>query len=193
MKQQYRITGIAIILIVVVFSAGQPVLAGDLTGELMLQGIFPSGELNDRFQNNVGIGVGLNYMYNENVGVHTSMNYLSMSRKRGMGNFAVWHWNLNGRVAHRFHDDFSAYVLGGLGVYIWNTNRAWWTDYQAKEGVNLGMNYGFGMNYHFRSDMEAVFQFNRHGVELKDHDSRVYWSEFSLGLRFLLDSRVLAR
>jgi opacity protein-like surface antigen len=192
MKQQYRITGIAITLIIIVCSTGQKVQAGELTGELMLQGIFPSGELNDRFQSNLGIGVGLNYMYNQNVGVHTSMNYLSLSRKSGMGNFAVWHWNLNGRVAHQFHNDFSAYILGGLGVYIWNTNRAWWIDFQSREGVNLGMNYGFGLNYHFGKDMEALLQFNRHGVELKDHDSRVYWNEISLGVRFLLDAHAFS-
>lgn len=192
MKQKYSMTGLIVSIVLAACATQVMAQESELTGDLMFHGVLPSGELDARFQSTFGVGVGLTYMYNRFAGVHASMNYLSFSRSGGLGNLAVWHMNLNGRLEHTFMNDFSVYVMGGLGLYIWSTNRAWWTDYQSKDGLNLGMNYGMGMNYRFTEEMEATLQFNRHSVELKDHNNSVYWNEISLGMRFLLDSRVFA-
>lgn len=192
MKQRYSVIGLILGIVMTVGAAQVRAQESELMGDLMFHGIFPTGELDTRFQDTIGIGVGLTFKYNQYAGVHTSMNYLSFHRKRGLGNLALWRWNLNGRIEYPIIDNLSVYAMGGLGLYAWSTNRAWWVDYQSKDGVNLGVNYGGGVSYRISHAVEAGLQFNRHSVELKDHKNNVYWNELTLGMRFLLDSRILS-
>ncbi len=192
MKQIYNVIGLIFCIVLVIGTTQVDAQESELMGDLMFHGVFPTGELDTRFEDTVGIGVGLTYKYNRYAGVNTSMNYLSFYRAHGLGNLAIWHWNLNGRLELPIIDNLSVYAMGGLGLYIWSTNRAWWTDYQSKDGANLGINYGGGISYRIGQNMEAGLQFNRHSLELKDHKSDVQWNEFSVGMRFLLDSKFLA-
>lgn len=189
MKLQSLTAAICFILAAISFGSG--IAEGnELSAEMMLQGILPSGELDGRFDNTLGGAFSLTYMYTPYVGVNASINHHTLSRDRDGSDFAVWHLNLDGELAYPFMDDFRVYLLGGMGVYIWNTDRAWWTDYQSKDGANLGFNMGAGVNYRLSRDLAAILQFRRHGVELTDRDSRVYWNDASLGVRFLLDASV---
>ncbi|MBN1878518.1 porin family protein [bacterium] len=182
--------GLALLILVVMSMISGTVKGAELSADLMLQGVFPTGELDRRFDTTFGGSFALTYMYSPYVGVHSSMNHHSLSRDRDGSDFSVWYLDLNGVLAYPFLTDFRGYVLGGMGVYIWNTDRAWWTDYRSKDGANLGFNFGAGVNYLLKDDIGVSIEFKRHGIELSDRDSRVYWNDLSLGVRFILDSRV---
>ncbi len=164
--------------------------SSELSADLMLTGIQPTGELDRRFDNTLGGSFGVTYMYTPYAGVRSSLNHYSLSRDRDGSDFSIWYVDLNGELACPFLTYFRGYILAGMGIYIWNTDRAWWTDFQSKDGANLGFNYGGGVNYSFSDEIGATVQFKRHGIELTDRDSRIYWNELSLGVRFILDARV---
>lgn len=164
--------------------------AQDLSVELMLNSNEPSDGLESRYDDEWGGGFGLTYMFNDYVGVRGSANYVKFTAGSDGMDFGIIRCNLNGMLAYPFANRFRVFACGGMGLYLWDADRVWWTDTGAEDGADLGYNWEFGLDCTIWRDIDAVASYSRHSVEFEDSDDRFCWSEISLGVRFHLDPMI---
>ncbi|MCD4655435.1 porin family protein [bacterium] len=172
------------------FSSGSPASCQDLSVELMFNHNEASGEMGDRYSGTFGGGLGLTYMFNKYVGVRTSANYLKFTRDYDGNDFGIIRLNIDAEVAYPITEYFRIYGLAGMGLYMWDVDRAWWIDMEAEDGADIGYNWGFGVNYSICGNMDITAAYNRHSVEFRDSTERYKWSEVSLGVSFHFDPKI---
>ncbi|MBN1552275.1 porin family protein [bacterium] len=181
--------GIRCLLLLLGFLAGLPVYSVEPQSFVLSADILyndPHDFLGDRYSSKFGAGVSLEYVYNKHFGFLSSGHFVRFTRNnRKNADILFYNITVDGLIKYPFTSKFSIFGAAGLGLYLWDSENAFWIDGRSKQASDLGYNYGFGMRYKITEKMSAELKYFHHDVELDETENNSTWNEYGLGLRYL--------
>ena len=187
--RMHRFPSIIVILAVcllVPLALPDPALAGNLSAELNAGLSLPGDNLNPRFDAEFFTSVLLEYSYNPYFSWFTTLGFTKFDRKQYPvdTDFAIYHLALDGALSYPILPALRASAFGGMGLYLWQSDRAWWVDGRSKDSGDVGFNYGFSLDYRFYSAWSVVSRIMYHSVRIEDSSSYFRWADAMLGIRY---------
>ncbi len=174
------------VLSLIVFFKPEMVRADQLSVQVGLNVIDPKDELSQRYGREYGTGILFSYMYNQYLGVLGGVEYFNLSRPSQNADFSIMSVSVGGQIVYPFWKKWNVSASGGLGLYIWETDKAWWLDGTSTESADLGINYGAGIGYQIFKGIELSTSLHRHRVAFKGNDESYTWNDWRVGARFHL-------
>lgn len=186
--QKINIPGIAN-LFIICLSIGlftNSTRAGSLAAEYDFGVSTPGDNLNSRYDSEIYTGVLLEYSYNEYLGWFTSLGFTKFNRPNYPidTDLAFYRLTLDGVLSYPIITDLRASLFGGMGLYLWQADHAWWVDGRSKDSGDVGYNYGFSIDYSFYKSWSIISRLTNHSVRLEDSSSYFRWTDSIIGLRF---------
>ncbi len=180
---------LSILIVVYLIS---PVLIGTGAYDTSWRGSFdvnyvdPSDNLSSRYESEYGIGINIEYDYHKYLGMLASGRFVDFNRSRGSGDsdLTIIYFMLDGILKYPILEDWEIFAAGGLGVYAWDSEHAWWDGGRNAEAVDLGYNFGVGVYYTLYNRFDVGVKLFHHEVELDPDNRSSAFDDFSLSARF---------
>jgi opacity protein-like surface antigen len=178
----YNLITICLICILA-FSAQNVIIASDLTADLGISLTHPRGEFGDRFGSEYGPNLAFEYMYNDYLGFRASMEYQRYTRSHFKKDLTLYPITLDGQVAYPVYKNTRVFAALGMGMYLCETENAWWGDGRSEDSTNIGFNYGLGADYWITDRIGVFMSYFQHKVHVGDSSGTLSWSDWTTGVR----------
>ena len=163
-------------------------IASPWSFDLGLSVVTPKGELDNRYTSESAPFLQINYSFSPYLAMSAGFEYVSFKRsyEGRRTDLDIGDIQISGIIQYPFTPRWQGQVVGGMGLYFWRADAAWWYDGGPNESTDIGVHLGAGVTCYMTRHIGLSARITNHRVKFDRSDDVTRWMNYSFGMHLVL-------